>query len=478
MSDFNLTRIEEKIQKFWEANNVLNKSLALRQAQGKKAKKFIFYEGPPTANGLPHIGHFLTRAFKDLFVRYKTMQGFSVNRKAGWDTHGLPVEIEVEKELGFKNKKDIENYGIAKFNKKAKESAQKYKTEWEKFSKRIGFWLDFKNPYITYTNEYIETLWHIIKQFDKKKYLYQGHKVLPWCPRCGTALSSHEVALGYESVTEDSVIVKFQIANNKSQINSKLQISQNTYILSWTTTPWTLPGNVALAVGEKIDYVLVSKNNEQYILAKDLIEKVLEKPYEIVKEIKGKDLVELEYESLFKVSSLKFEKSYKIYPADFVSTEEGTGVVHTAVMYGEDDYQLGEKIGLPKHHTVNKEGKFTDDVPEFAGKFVKDADKEIIDYLKNKNLLFKVEPYTHDYPYCWRCKTALLYYATDSWFVKTTAVKKQLIANNKKINWVPDYIKEGRFGQWLKEVRIGLFRGIGIGEHLCQSGSAKNAKRN
>ncbi len=445
MPEFNLTKIEEKVQKFWQTNNVLKKSLALRQGK----KKFVFYEGPPTANGLPHIGHFLTRAFKDLFIRYKAMRGFFVPRRAGWDTHGLPVEIEVEKELGLKSKKEIEKYGIAKFNKKAKESVWRYKTEWEKFSKRIGFWLDFDDPYITYTNDYIETLWHIVKQFDKKKFLYKGHKVLPWCPRCGTALSTHEMGQDdvYKTVAEDSVYVKFKIKSEKFK---------DAYILSWTTTPWTLPGNVALAVGEKINYALVSKDRENYILAEDLVNKVIDKPYKI-EEIKVKDLIGLEYEPLFEVKNLKFNKSYKIYPADFVTTEEGTGVVHTAVMYGEDDYQLGEKIGLPKHHTVDKEGKFTKDVPEFAGQLVKDAEKGIIEYLKNKNLLFKVEPYTHEYPHCWRCKTPLLYYATDSWFVKTTAVKKQLIVNNKKINWIPEYIKEGRFGQWLNEVKDWAF---------------------
>ncbi len=477
MPDFNLTKIEEKIQKSWEANNIPEKILDFR----KDKKKFVFFEGPPTANGMPHLGHFETRAFKDLFVRYKTMAGFNVGRKAGWDTHGLPVEIEVEKELGLKNKKEIEKYGIARFNKKAKESVWKYKSEWEKFSKRMGFWLDFKNPYITYNNDYLETLWHIIQQFDKKKFLYKSHKVLPWCPRCGTALSSHEVALGYETVTEDSVIVKFQITNPKSQTNSKSQIPKNTYILSWTTTPWTLPGNVALAVGEKITYVIfrirnkelgiresenhnskfITHNSELYIAAKERLPAISDS-YEIIKELKGEDLVGLEYEPLFDIPALKSDKSYKVYPADFVTTEEGTGVVHTAVMYGEDDYKLGEKVGLPKFHTVDKEGKFKDDILIFrnigiAGKFVKDAEKEIVSYLKEKNFLFKVEPYTHEYPYCWRCKIPLLYYATDSWFVKTTAVQKQLIANNKKINWVPSYIKEGRFGQWLNEVKDWAF---------------------
>ncbi|MEK7579821.1 MAG: class I tRNA ligase family protein [Patescibacteria group bacterium] len=451
MSESNLAKIEEKIQKFWEANNIPEKIFGHR----KGGKKFVFYEGPPTANGMPHLGHFETRAFKDLFIRFKTMAGFFVSRKAGWDTHGLPVEIEVEKELGLKSKKEIEEYGISKFNKKAKESVWRYKAEWEKFSKRMGFWLDFENPYITYDNDYIETLWHIIQKFDKKKFLYKGHKVLPWCPRCGTALSSHEVALGYENITEDSVYVKFRLKPDPKI--GGFETDDKTYILAWTTTPWTLPGNVALAVGEKIDYAVVRKDNENFILAKDLAGKVLNKPYQIEKEITGKDLVGLEYEPLFKIKELQSEKSYKIYPADFVSTEEGTGVVHTAVMYGEDDYQLGEKIGLPKYHTVDKEGKFTNDVPELAEKFVKDADKDIIYYLKDKNLLLKVESYSHDYPFCWRCKTPLLYYATDSWFVKTTAVKKNLIANNKKINWVPSYIKEGRFGQWLNEVKDWAF---------------------
>ncbi|MEK7537084.1 MAG: class I tRNA ligase family protein [Patescibacteria group bacterium] len=473
--EFSLPRTEEEIQKFWEANKVFEKTLENR----KRGKKFVFYEGPPTANGLPHIGHFLTRAFKDLFVRYKTMRGFFVPRRAGWDTHGLPVEIEVEKELGLKSKKEIEKYGIAKFNKKARESVWRYKGEWEKFSKRIGFWLDFDNPYITYANDYIETLWHIVKQFDKKKFLYQGHKVLPWCPRCGTTLSSHEVALGYESITEDSVYVKFKVTGyERSPI----------YLLAWTTTPWTLPGNVALAVGKDITYVKGFVPNKEeiefYIFAKDQLPKINEilgEDLNIVTEFPGGELVGWEYEPLFEVKKLKSNKSYKIYPADFVNTEEGAGVVHTAVMYGEDDYQLGEKVGLPKHHTVDKEGKFTEDVPEFAGRFVKDAEKDVIAYLKNKNLLFKVEPYTHDYPFCWRCKTPLLYYATDSWFVKTTAVKKQLIANNKKINWIPPYIKEGRFGQWLKEVKDWAFSrdrywGTPLPIWHCQIGRSKKLK--
>lgn len=307
---------EEKILDFWRDNKIFEKSLENRQ----KAKRFVFFEGPPTANGRPGIHHFLGRAFKDLFCRYKTMRGFYVLRKAGWDTHGLPVELEIEKELGFKNKKDIETYGIAKFNKKAKESVWKYKTEWEDMTKKMGFWLDEKHPYITYETNYIESLWHIIKEIWNNKLLYLAHRVVPFCTRCGTPLSSHEVAQGYKKVKENSVYIKFKLVGEPA-----------TYILAWTTTPWTLPGNVALAVGKDIQYVLVKKGDEKYIVAKDLAEKVLGSGYEIEKEIKGSELVDLEYEPLFNVDELKSDKSYKIYDADFVSIQEGTGVVHTVV---------------------------------------------------------------------------------------------------------------------------------------------------
>ncbi|OGN28548.1 MAG: hypothetical protein A3H54_04810 [Candidatus Yanofskybacteria bacterium RIFCSPLOWO2_02_FULL_41_13] len=433
----------------------------------------MFFEGPPTANGRPGIHHFLGRAFKDLFCRYKVMRGFFVLRKAGWDTHGLPVEIEIEKELGFKNKKDIEDYGIGKFNKKAKESVWKYKSEWEEMTRKMGFWLDLKNPYITYQNDYIESLWHIIQQIWKKKLLYLAHKVVPFCTRCGTSLSSHEVAQGYKTITDRSVIVKFPISpdslsriadprlrsnRDNFQFPNKFQVPKNSklYILAWTTTPWTLPGNVALAVGKDIDYVLAEVGAEYFIVAKDLVEKVFggATSYKLqATSYKGSDLVGLEYEPLFGIKELKSRNSYKVYDADFVSTEEGTGVVHTAVMYGEDDYNLGTKLELPKFHTVDELGKFVGVSKELDGKYVKSKEAEnlIIRQLEIRNLLLKVKDFEHDYPFCWRCDSPLLYYAKSSWFIKMSAVKDDLLKNNQKINWFPEHIKEGRFGQWLKE---------------------------
>jgi len=435
----NIPEIEKKILEFWKENKIFEKSL------DKKGKNFVFYEGPPTANGKPGIHHVLARIFKDLIPRYKTMQGYHVERKAGWDTHGLPVELEVEKELGLKNKKEIENYSIEKFNQKCKESVWKYKEEWEKMTERIGFWLDMENPYITYDNDYIETLWWIIKQAHEKKLLYKGHKVVPQCPRCGTALSSHEVAQGYKNIEEDSVYIKFKVKGKN-----------NEYILAWTTTPWTLPGNIALAIGEKIDYVKIKQNNDFYYLAKNSLNKFVGK-YEIIKEMKGTDLIGLEYEPLFpgtiKETDTNFSNAFKIYPADFVSIEEGTGVVHTAVMYGVEDYELGEKIGLPKVHTVNLDGTFNELVPQWKGRFVKDVEKEIIEDLRERNILYKIEKYSHDYPFCWRCDTPLLYYAKDSWYFKISQLRDDLIKNNSEINWVPANIKEGRFGEWLKEVK-------------------------
>jgi isoleucyl-tRNA synthetase len=464
---FSLPEVEEKVLKFWTENQIFEKSLALRQGAKRRkvkretarSKKFVFYEGPPTANGRPGTHHVLSRSFKDIILRFKTMSGFYVPRQGGWDTHGLPVEIEVEKELGLKSKKDIEKYGIAEFNRKCKESVWKYKDEWERLTRRIGFWLDMDNPYITYENSYIESVWGILKKVWDKKLLYKGHKVVPWCSRCGTGLSSHELVQGYDEVEDTSVIVKFQITNPKSQIKSKLQIPNNklVYILSWTTTPWTLPGNVALAVGEKIKYQVVSVEgeNEIYILAKDLVEKVLNTKYKILNTLSGKDLAGLQYEPLFKIKSLQNNKSHRVYAADFVNTEEGTGVVHTAVMYGEDDYNLGKKVGLPQHHTVDEYGKFTKEAPGLGGLYVKDkkTEEKIFKHLeKNKNLL-KTEKYEHDYPFCWRCGTPLLYYARDSWFIAMSKLRSKLLTANKKINWIPEHIKEGRFGEWLREVK-------------------------
>ncbi|MEK9173242.1 MAG: class I tRNA ligase family protein [Patescibacteria group bacterium] len=469
LKEFNLPKIEEKVLAYWKKNQIFEKTLSAR----KKGRRFVFFEGPPTANGRPGIHHVLARAFKDVILRYKTMRGYYVLRRAGWDTHGLPVEIQVEKELGLKSKKDIEKFGIAEFNEKCKESVWKFKDEWERLTERMGFWLDMKNPYVTYEKDYIESLWWIVAQFWKKKLLYKGHKIVNWCPRCGTGLSSHEMAQGYKEVVDNSVYVKFKLKKGQ-KIGKDFSVNDKTFILSWTTTPWTLPGNVALAVGEKINYVMLEvetldvrgpKKREILILAKDRVKEVGVEG-RIIREFKGKDLAGLTYEPLFEVVPLKGKNSYKIYAADFVTTTDGTGVVHTAVMYGEDDYKLGVKVGLPQHHTVDVAGKFTKDIKGFAGLYVKDkkTEEKIINYLKtsakggsasggkNSNLL-KTELYKHEYPHCWRCSTPLLYYARSSWFVAMAKLKQQLITNNGKINWIPEHIKNGRFGEWLRDVK-------------------------
>ena len=446
MAVFEFKKIEEKILAFWDQHEIFKKSLAQRE----RAKRFVFFEGPPTANGNPHMGHFEGRVFKDLFARYKTMRGFYVLRKAGWDTHGLPVELEVEKQLGFKNKKDIEEYGIAAFNKKAKESVWKYKSQWEAMTRRMAFWVDLDHPYVTYEAPYIESLWAIFKKIWDKKLLYQAHRVVPFCTRCGTPLSFHEVAQGYQKVTDHSVYVKFALRRDPAR---PYTLAPKTSILAWTTTPWTLPGNVALAVGETIDYIVAKVGTEQFIVAKELAQKVIGKEFETVTELKGSDLVGLEYEPLFSIPALKSETSYKIYAAPFVATTEGTGVVHTAVMYGEDDYALGTHVGLPKVHTVDERGKFIGVNPELDGKYVKAKETEdlIIGHLRDHDTIFRIEDCEHDYPFCWRCGTALLYYAKTSWFIRMSALKDQLVKNNSKVNWIPEHIKEGRFGQWIKE---------------------------
>ncbi|MEK7572311.1 MAG: class I tRNA ligase family protein [Patescibacteria group bacterium] len=438
---------EEAVLQFWKENNIFEKSLEKSSPKGE----FVFYEGPPTANGKPGIHHLEARAFKDVIPRYKTMQGYHVRRKAGWDTHGLPVELEVEKELGLKSKKEIEEFGIAEFNERCKKSVWKYLDLWNVFTERIGYWIDQKNPYITYDKNYMESVWNVIKTISDRKLLYKDYKVVPWCPRCGTALSSHELAQGYEIVKDLSVYVKFKV---KGQ--------ENTYILAWTTTPWTLPGNVALAVGENIDYVKIQIGNEFFILAKNRLS-LAEGEQKIVEELKGRDLIGLEYESLYPYlqntisegEKIKLGKAYKVYSASFITTEDGTGVVHTAVMYGQDDFELGTKIGLPKHHLVGLDGKFLTGTGFLEGRFVRDEEVavDIIKDLAHRGLLLKKEKYEHPYPHCWRCKTALIYYARDSWYVKMSALRDKLVAENNKINWEPEYTKEGRFGEWLREVK-------------------------
>ncbi len=453
MAVFDFKKIEEKVLAFWDNQRVFERSM---EARAKGRKKFVFFEGPPTANGHAHMGHFEGRAFKDLFNRYKTMQGYYVLRKAGWDTHGLPVELQVEKELGFKSKKDIEAYGIEAFNRKCRESVWTYIGEWEAMTRRMGFWVDMRHPYVTYETSYMESLWAILKQIWDNKLLYMAHKIVPFCTRCGTPLSSHEVAQGYKKVTEQSVYLKF-----------KLKGQGNTFILSWTTTPWTLPGNVALAINPNLTYAkLCAKNSngteEFFILVesrvvhlKELLKNNGYKVRENIEAIAPDDILKFEYEPLFDVQALKSPTSYKIYAADFVTTDDGTGVVHTAVMYGEDDYELGTRENLPKMHTVDEQGKFIDVSPELDGKYVKakETEKIILEHLQENGNLLATEPYEHDYPYCWRCDTALLYYAKTSWFIRMTALKDQLIANNAQVNWIPEHIKEGRFGQWLREVK-------------------------
>lgn len=451
----NFSQVEQEILKFWQDNNIFKKTLQKNSPKGS----FVFFEGPPTANGKPGLHHVLARSFKDLIPRFKTMQGYLVERKAGWDTQGLPVELQVEKELGFKGKPDIEKYGVKEFNAKCKEDVWKYQAEWEKLTTRMGFWLDLDNPYVTYDNSYIESLWWILQQVDKAGYLYQDYKVVPHCPRCGTGLSSHEVAQGYKLVKDKSVYVKFHLVpNQKFGSSDQYYTKDSAYILSWTTTPWTLPGNVALAVGEDIKYtgVRIKDTKELLILATDLLDKVLgQVEFEKVHDYEGKDLVGLEYEPLFNIPSLQNDKSHRVYAADFVTTTDGTGVVHTAVMYGEDDFNLGSQEGLPKHHTVDDSGLFTQEVPDLAGQFVKKdkTEESIINYLSDKGLLFKQELYEHDYPFCWRCSTPLLYYAKPSWFIKMSALREDLKQANNKINWQPEHIKDGRFGEWLDGIK-------------------------
>jgi len=449
--EFNLPHLEEKVLGFWKTNDIFKKTLAKH-----KARTFVFYEGPPYANGRPGVHHVLSRVVKDVILRYKSMRGYYVPRRGGWDTHGLPVEMAAEKALGIKSKKEIEQYGVKLFNEKAKEQVWIFKDEWERMTNRIGYWLDLKNAYVTYEPEYIESIWWTFSEIAKRKLLYKGHKVVPWCTRCGTSLSSHELAQGYKETVDRSVYVKFRL--KKGQRIGNFIADDSTYILSWTTTPWTLPGNVALAVGEKIEYVFVRTTDpkESLIVAKDLAEKVLkDRDFAVMGEIEGRRLVGLEYEPLFKVPALVSKESYKIYTAPFVTTTDGTGVVHTAVMYGEDDYALGKKVGLPEYHTVDEEGKFKKDVRELAGDYAKSKETEdkIFKHLEADGNLLRTEEYMHEYPYCWRCGTPVLYYARTSWFIAMSKLRAELLKRNKGINWHPEHIKEGRMGEWLREAK-------------------------
>ena len=441
--------MEQDVAKVWKEKDIIKKSFA--ENEGKEY--FTFYDGPPTANGKPHVGHIETRVMKDIIPRYKVMKGYRVIRKAGWDTHGLPVELEIEKKLGISGKEQIEEYGVEKFVKQCKESVFTYVSMWEEMTNKVGFWVDMEHPYITYKNEYIESVWWALKEMWKKGLLYEGHKVMPYCPRCGTALSSHEVAQGYKDVKDMTCIAKFKVKENQG-------FAKDTYILAWTTTPWTLPSNLALCVNKSYDYVEVKANigtdeepqYENYILAKDLLEAVLrETPYEITKEFKGEELLGIEYERLMPFGKVE-GKAFVVIHGDYVNLEDGTGIVHIAPAYGEDDSLVAKQNGITFINLVDKTGKFVKEVEPWAGKFVRDCSEDICRWLKEQNKLFSKEKHLHSYPHCWRCDTPLLYYPKESWFVAMSTLRDELVANNNKVNWYPDTIRTGRFGKFLENV--------------------------
>ena len=434
-SDLNFVDREKQTVGFWKEHKIFEKSIEERKGDDT----YTFYDGPPTANGKPHVGHVLSRVIKDMIPRYQTMKGHKIIRKAGWDTHGLPVELEVEKKLGLDGKEQIEEYGLAPFIKECKESVWKYKGMWEDFSGVVGFWADMDDPYVTYHNDYIESVWWALKQIWDKGLLYKGYKIVPYCPRCGTPLSSHEVAQGYKDVKEKSAIARFKVKG------------EDAYILAWTTTPWTLPSNVALCVNPNETYVKVENDGYTYYLAEALCDSVLEGEYKVLKTYKGTDLEYKEYEPLFSFVTPK-EKAYYVTCDTYVTLTDGTGVVHIAPAFGEDDAQVGRKYGLPFVQLVDEKGEMTKETP-WAGTFCKEADKLILKELEEKGLLFAALDFEHSYPHCWRCDTPLIYYARESWFIKMTDVKDQLIKNNNTVNWIPENIGKGRFGDWLENVQ-------------------------
>ena len=434
-TDLKFVEREREVEKFWRENHIFEKSIEDR----KDAPTYMFYDGPPTANGKPHIGHALTRVIKDMIPRYRTMKGYKVPRKAGWDTHGLPVEIEVEKELGINGKEQIENYGVAPFIEKCKESVWKYKGMWEEFSDVIGFWADMNDPYVTYHDSYIESEWWALKQIWDKGLLYKGFKVVPYCPRCGTPLSSHEVAQGYKDVKERSAIVRFK------------KKDEDVYFLAWTTTPWTLPSNVALCVNPEEDYVKVKHGDYTYILASALVETVLKEDYTVLETYKGKELEGIEYEPLWGGLNVK-NKAWFVVCDSYVTLTDGTGIVHIAPAFGEDDSRIGRNYDLPFVQLVDAQGNLTKET-KWEGVFVKDADKLVLKDLEENGKLFDAPVFEHSYPHCWRCNTPLIYYARESWYIKMTAVKEDIIRNNNTINWIPESIGKGRFGDWLENIQ-------------------------
>ena len=433
--------MEHEMAEVWKEKNIIKKNFDMNKGK----RYFTFYDGPPTANGMPHAGHIITRVMKDIIPRYKVMKGYQVIRKAGWDTHGLPVELEIEKKLGISGKEQIEEYGVEKFVKECKESVFKYVHEWEEMTNKVGYWVDMEHPYVTYYNEYIESVWWALKEMWNKGLLYEGHKVMPYCPRCGTALSSHEVAQGYKDVKDLTCIAKFKLKN------------EDKYVLAWTTTPWTLPSNLALCVNKAYDYCDVKVKMDEdkyevYVLAKDLVDTVLkDKEYEVLNVYKGSELLGKEYEQLMPFAKVD-GKAFVIIHGDYVSLSDGTGIVHIAPAYGEDDSLVSKQNGIAFVNLVDKEGKFVDDVEPWKGRFVRDCDVDICKWLEDENKLFAKERHVHSYPHCWRCDTPLLYYPKESWFVAMSKLRDNLVENNDKVNWYPENIKKGRFGNFLENV--------------------------
>ncbi len=437
---------EETVLTFWETEDVFRESL--RRTDGRPS--YVFFEGPPTANGRPHFGHLIPRVYKDLYPRYKTMQGFYVGRKGGWDTHGLPVELEVEKEIGVNSKPEIEAFGVERFVERCKESVWRYKTEWERMMRRMGFWVDLENAYVTYTDEYIETVWWELKSMFDRGLLYNGHKTLPYCPRCGTGLSSHEVAQGYRKVADPSVSIRMRITSDEDAAYSR-DGRAAVSLLTWTTTPWTLPANVALAVSAGAPYVEVEQGGERLVLAKALVPAALVGDYRVLREFRGADLVGVRYEPPYRLT--EDAAAHRVYAASFVNLEDGTGIVHIASAFGEDDYRLGQEVGLPFVQPVDLGGRFTEEFALCAGAFVKDADPVILDDLRERGLVYRCQEYEHDYPFCWRCDTPLLYYALDSWYIRTTDFKDAMIASNAGVHWYPGHVGEGRLADFLANLK-------------------------
>ena len=445
--------MEHEVAKNWKEKNIIKKNFNMNEGK----RYFTFYDGPPTANGKPHVGHIETRVMKDIIPRYKVMKGYKVIRKAGWDTHGLPVELEIEKKLGISGKEQIEDYGVENFVKECKESVFTYVHMWEEMTNKVGYWVDMENPYVTYHNDYIESVWWALKQMWEKGLLYEGHKVMPYCPRCGTALSSHEVAQGYKDVKDLTCVAKFKVEEGQKIAGEEVK---DTYILAWTTTPWTLPSNLALCVNKSYEYAKVKANigtddepqYETYILAKDLIESVLkETPYEILSTFKGEDLLGLKYEQLMPFAKVE-GKAFVVIHGDYVTLTDGTGIVHIAPAYGEDDSLVSKQNGIAFVNLVDKSGKFVPEVEPWAGRFVRDCNEDICKWLAAENKLFSKEKHMHSYPHCWRCDTPLLYYPKESWFVAMSKLRDELVANNNKVNWYPDTIRTGRFGKFLENV--------------------------